>query len=209
MLLMAVFLIIAVPVQGEAAAHIGWSLADANSLRPAAFGSSQEDLVGVFSIQKNIVLASDGPGVKDEGAAESLGQRSARLGPKMLFFDFHPLSINASNGSPVTFTVNTSEPGMDPSSTWAENLSTIRLVSPSGGQSSVVRLTPTYLGDNQTAFLGKLMLPPTAEPGRWRVHSLRLVGSSGHSVLVDTDELVSRGFPSSLNVQSAGSPLWG
>ncbi|ABK15124.1 MAG: hypothetical protein H5T42_02290 [Methanothrix sp.] len=184
-------------------AHISYGTAEAQdaSLHPAIHGFRTEDMVGVFSIEKRIVLASGDP---SGGVAEGIdSQFDARLGPYLLNLTIEPRVMNASLDT-LNISLTLSEIGASPP--------LIKLVSPSGGMSAEVQLNQTSTADSTggVVYRGDIRIPADAEPGRWRISWLRACDSQGHSILLGEDELNARGFPTFIDVRSRGmSPLQG
>lgn len=183
-------------------AHISYGTAEAQdaSLHPAVHGFRTEDMVGVFSIEKKIVLASGDPA---GGVAESSDPLfDARLGPDLLNLTIAPRVLNASLDR-LNVSLALSERGTSPPA--------IKLVSPSGGMSAEAQLNQSAsVGTGTALYHGDIRIPEDAEPGRWRVSWLRAWDSQGHSILLGGDELEAMGFTTSIDVRSRGrSPLQG
>ncbi|MCX8207025.1 MAG: hypothetical protein N3G75_04240 [Methanothrix sp.] len=195
-------LVLCILVQGSLSwAHISYGIADGAgaSLHPAMYGFRTDDMVGVFSIEKKIVLAGGEP----SGAEEKAASHDARLGPDLLNLTIEPRVLNATvdalNISLTLSEIGASQPAL-------------KLVSPSGGMSAVVQLNQTAGAGNTTGALyqGDIRMPADAEPGRWRISWLRAFDAEGHSILLGEDELNAMGFPTSVDVKSRGrSPLQG
>ncbi|MDI9616515.1 MAG: hypothetical protein QFX31_04025 [Methanothrix sp.] len=184
-------------------AHISYGVAEGagTSLHPAMYGFRTDDMVGVFSIEKNIVLAGGDPSGGAEERASS--PHDARLGPDLLNLTIEPRVLNASLDT-LNISLALSEAGSSPPA--------IKLVSPSGGMSAVVQLNQTAGAGNTSGALyrGDIMMPADAEPGRWRISWLRAFDAEGHSILLGEDELNAMGFPTFIDVKSRGrSPLQG
>ncbi|MCQ8903353.1 MAG: hypothetical protein NQU42_04595 [Methanothrix sp.] len=183
-------------------AHISYGIGEGAgaSLHPAMYGFRTDDMVGVFSIEKKIVLAGGEP---SGGAEESaFSSHDARLGPDLLNLTIEPRVLNATLDT-LNVSIALSEIGASPPA--------IKLVSPSGGMSAVVQLNQTAgSGTGVPLYRGDIRIPADAEPGRWRISWLRASDSQGHTVLLDADELNSMGFPTFIDVKSRGrSPLQG
>lgn len=195
---------ICILIQGSSAwAHISYSFGEGPgaSLHPAMYGFRTDDMVGIFSIEKKIVLAGGEPSA---GAAESTSpQRDARLGPDLLNLTIEPRVLNATLGR-LNVSLTLSEIGASPPA--------MKFVSPSGGMSAEVHLNRTAGAGNTSAALyqGDIRIPEDAEPGRWRISWLRAFDAQGHSILLGEDELNAMGFPTFIDVESEGrSPLQG
>ncbi|NYT01440.1 MAG: hypothetical protein GKC10_01610 [Methanosarcinales archaeon] len=186
----------------------------------AAYGQSVENMIGVFSIEKKVILG-DNPA--DEAArnaatdplslASGAGQ-AARMGPRLLDFEFLPWSVNSTAGpQQVNFTLMTDEPLLSPTALdladdeleYAElanaqqgEVSRARFVSPSGGKSAEMLFFPR---GNGTIYSGNLTLPQDSEAGVWMLHSLTLVGASGYRVQMDADEVQATGCPAAFRVE--------
>ncbi|MDH7597238.1 MAG: hypothetical protein QHG98_05780 [Methanothrix sp.] len=188
-------------IQGSSAwAHISYGTGEGSSLHPAMYGFRTDDMVGVFSIEKRIVLAG---GETSDGAEERASYpRDARLGPDLLNLTLEPRVLNATVDA-LNISVTLSGIGASPPA--------IRLVSPSGGMSVEVQLNQTASSSTRGAiYRGDICIPEDAEPGRWRISWLRASDSQGHSILLGEDELNAMGFPTYIDVNSRGSsPLQG
>lgn len=211
----------------EVMAHIGWSygLLDLSGVRAAASGSSTDDMVGVFSIQKNIVLAGDNPAalVPESGdTSETDPLQKGRIGPQLLAFDFQPRYINSSSNQPVNFTMILDDQpegdstaimkmSLEPSGIYSgnasgNNTSSATFVSPSHGQSVSVVFTPLNAtsgsGVSGTIYQGSLNLPVNSETGIWTLQGLRIYDRLDHGILLDADEVASHGFPTEISIGS-------
>gem|GEM_PF-2851794 len=177
--------------------------------RSVTYGQSVESMVGVFSIEKKVVLGDNptGEAAGDAGSG-SIGLASgvdlARKGPKLLYFDFYPRIVN-STAEPrdVNFTLQTdgllmAPVASSPGDTDRGNLSRARFVSPSGGRSAEVVFQSS---GNSTGYEGNMTLPQDSEAGLWRLNSLTLVGASGFRVQMDADEVQAAGYPTAIRVE--------
>ncbi|HOK58763.1 MAG TPA: hypothetical protein PK659_01790 [Methanothrix sp.] len=181
-------------------AHISYGIGEGASLHPAMYGFRTDDMVGVFSIEKKIVLAGGEPsGGADDRASDT---SDARLGPDLLNLTIEPRVLNATVDA-LNVSVTLSGIGASPPA--------IRLVSPSGGMSAEVQLNQTVSsGSSGAIYQGDICISEDAEPGRWRVSWLRASDSQGHTILLGEDELNAMGFPTYIDVNSRGcSPLQG
>lgn len=184
-------------------AHISYGVAEgpSASLHPAMYGFRTDDMVGVFSIEKKIVLAGGEPSSGEEKRASY--PHDARLGPDLLNLSIEPRVLNATVDA-LNVSLTLSEIGASPP--------TIKLVSPSGGMSAELQLNQTGSTGNSIGALyqGDIRIPEDAEPGRWRISWLRASDSHGHSILLGEDELNAMGFPTFIDVKTRGrSPLQG
>jgi len=141
----------------------------------ASEGWSTDDMVGVFSIQKNIVLAGGDPVAGQTEPDDPFGSdplSSGRIGPRIVEFDFQPRCLNSSVPDSINFTLITNDSksammfaGFDPSGASPANSSGGNLsgdsasgvnapiatfVSPSHGQSAAA----VFASVNATAGAG-------------------------------------------------------
>lgn len=187
-------------------AHISYGIAEGpraseslsgSSLHPAMYGFKTEDMVGVFSIEKKVILAGGSCG-EDRDDTSELDASEALLGPRVLGLSLDPQVLNTGTEEPLNISLRLSEN--------ATSHPVIRLVSPSGGMSAEAVLNRT-LDANDTIgvnYSGSISLSEDVEPGRWRIASLIAYDSAGHKILLGEDELRAMGFPTYVDILSRG-----
>ncbi len=189
--------------------HISYGIAEGpkasefllTSLHPAMYGFKTEDMVGVFSIEKKVILAAGSCGEGGSDISEP-NASDVRLGPRVLGLSVDPQVLNTSSNEPLNLSLRLSENATIPP--------VIRLVSPSGGMSAEAVLNAelsSTLGANDTIgvnYSGSISLSDDVEPGRWRIASLIAYDSEGHKILLGEDELRAMGFPTYVEVLSRG-----
>jgi hypothetical protein len=171
----------------------------------AAYGSSVEDLVGVFSMQKTIKLGSSGC----FGSSKSATDQDPFSRPNIAFasnrvhvlagFSLEPKAINASLSSQ---SVNVNAHVIDDQGGLAggseSNLSTAWFVSPSGKQTSYATFDAenlTYGTKMDGFYSSKIIFPKNIEKGAWRLDNLTLVDEIGNRRVIRRDEMFDLGFP--------------
>lgn len=183
-----------------------------------AGGRSTDNMAGVFSIQKSIILGGNNPASELNGQEDPFSSDppiQSRIGPRLLLFDFQPRYLNSSVHQPVNFTMILDDLPKDHCSLFlnmdlaqsansSKNISSATFVSPSHGQAAAVVFTPvnatSVSGDLSTIYQGCLLLPQSSEPGQWTLEGLRIYDRRGHRMLLDADEVASYGFPTEISV---------
>lgn len=175
----------------------------ASILGAAAGGSSVEDLVGVFSIQKTIRLGSSGSCFDPaESAVDQLGPTSNALAadqaPVLMSFGLEPRVMMRLSQKSINLTAHIMDGLGGLSDGSRAGLSAAYFRSPSGKQTAKAPISPDNItgGGNQDGIYSfKVILPQNSEAGAWRLDNLTIIDSSGSSTVVGWNDLISRGFP--------------
>jgi hypothetical protein len=171
----------------------------------AAYGSSVEDLVGVFSIQKTIKIGSssecfDGAnGATDPLDLQATAPAADSQPPRLVDFSIEPKAVKS--GVSIQ-SINLSAHIIDDQSGLASsnkaNLSMAYFQSPSGKQTADAIFHP----DNLTAgskldgiYSSKIILLQNSEPGVWRLCNFTLIDGQGNRRVLSRDNLAELGFP--------------
>jgi hypothetical protein len=178
-------------------------------LNAAAYGSSSEDLIGVFSIQKTIKLGSSSQcfnGTND--ATDHLNPQNKILEddqpPGLAGFNISPNIIKKSakiRSIDLTIHVIDDQSGLKSSD--SPDLSTASFVSPSGDH----RLIATFDAKNQTSghkldgfYKSRITLPKDNETGLWLLDNITLVDERGNHRVLGRNDIVNLGFPTNFLV---------
>lgn len=169
-----------------------------------AYGSSSEDLIGAFSLQKTIRLASSSECFSSPGGSDPLSPPAARTvgaladdqPPSLAGFDFEPKTFSARPDQAVNLTAHIID---DQSGLWA---SAAYFISPSRD------LTATAFFDAGNRKSGsskdgiyavRLPLPKDAEneieAGYWQLQNLTMVDGEGNRRVLEADEVGRLGMP--------------
>lgn len=170
----------------------------------AAYGSSVEDLVGVFSIQKTIKLGSSSECFSgSDNASDSLDLSSSSLAdnqpPSLVDFNLEPKVVESSSSSQaINLTAHVIDDNSGLSSDGKANLSAAWFKSPSGQQIAAVTFQSSNLtsGSIQDGIYSTVLtLPQNSEAGAWQLVNLTLIDKQGNRRVLCRDDLVSQGFP--------------
>jgi hypothetical protein len=167
-----------------------------------AYGSSVEDLVGAFSIEKTIKLGSSsscfgGPCQVD---TDPLGQplidpMADNQAPSIAGFVMEPEVLRPDSRS-INFTLH----ALDDQSGLGG--STAYFKSPSGALAKVLfqpqDLTSGTLKDG--IYASRLVLPKDAERGAWQLDNLTLVDGEGNPSVLQREDMIRLGQPSEFMV---------
>jgi len=179
--------------------------AAATEMHAATYGKSVEDLVGVFSIQKNIQLGSSsscyagGPCIQDPQDLSSQAEISMSKDiqpPNLLGLDLEPGVVNIETSRQVNLTAHIID---DWGGISGRGLTVARFKSPSGSQTAEAVFTPKDLvsGSKEDGFFrSSVVLPKQPEGGAWRMDSLVLADDQGHQKTISGEDLARRGLPS-------------
>ncbi len=171
-----------------------------------AYGSSVEDLVGVFSMEKTIRLGSSSECFSSPQSSDPLRPPSNPLaGPMMsALADSQPPSLAGFGFEPkaaapgtLNFTAHFID---DESGLFA---SAAYFVSPSGRQEAKVLFGPRNLtsgGPRDGTYESSLLLPKNSEEGAWRLENLTLVDREGNRRVLQSREIYGLGLPTEFRV---------
>ncbi len=166
-----------------------------------AYGSSTEDLVGAFSIEKTIKLGSSSSCFESPNSMEPDPLGQSAIGPVI-----NPMADNQAP-SIAGFEI---EPGILSKGSRSINFSLHALDDQSGlGRSAAYFKSPSgalaevlFLPQNRTfgtakdgIYATRLALPEDAERGVWTVENLTLLDMDGNSRIMDREQLVGLGLP--------------
>jgi len=172
-----------------------------------AYGSSVEDLVGVFSMEKTIRLGSSSQCFSSPQSSDPLQPPAASLtnpmtsalsdsqAPSLAGFGFEPKAV-APNGT-INFTAHFID---DESGLFA---SAACFASPSGrqkarvlfGQQSLISGSP-----RDGTYRSSLHLPENSEIGTWTLENLTLVDNEGNRRVLQSREILALGLPSEFRI---------
>jgi hypothetical protein len=165
-----------------------------------AYGSSVEDLVGAFSIEKSIKLGSSNSCFGGESPcpmdSDPLGQPFIRpmddgQAPSLAGFELEPAILKPDSRA-VTFTLH----AIDDQSGLGD--STAYFISPAGTLAEVLfppssRTSGTF---KDGVYASRLVLPEDAESGAWKLENLTLRDAKGNARVLQRDDMIRLGQPS-------------
>lgn len=168
-----------------------------------AYGSSVEDLAGVFSMEKTIRLGGSSQCFSSPTERDPLQPPSGNLAstladsqaPGLAGFGFAPEA--ASPDEAINFTAHLID---DESGLFA---SAAYFVSPSGSQEAEVLFAQKNLvsGDPRDGtYRSSLLLPENSEPGTWLLENLTLVDNEGNRRVLQSSEILGMGLPTKFQV---------
>lgn len=167
-----------------------------------AYGSSTEDLVGAFSIEKTIKLGSssscfESPSPMDldplgqPAISPAINPMADNQAPSIAGFSIDPGVLDRSSRS-INFTLH----ALDDQSGLSG--STAYFKSPSGDLAKVL-----FLPSNRTSgtlkdgiYATRLILPVDAEGGAWQLENLTLIDGAGNPRVLQRDDMMRLGQPS-------------
>ncbi len=163
-----------------------------------AYGSSVEDLVGAFSIEKTIKLGSSSScfGSPCQVNSDPLGQSfinpmADNQAPSIAGFDLEP-GVLSRNSRGINFTLH----ALDDQSGIGDSTAYFR--SPSGALAKVL-----FMPQNRTAgtlkdgvYASRLILPTDAESGAWRLENLTITDGAGNPRVLQREDMMRLGQPS-------------
>lgn len=165
-----------------------------------AYGSSVEDLVGAFSIEKNIKLGSSSSCYESDSPcpmdSDPLGQPLIHpmdddQAPSIAGFELEP-GVLRSDSRAINFTLH----AIDDQSGLGG--STAYFISPSGAHAKVL-----FLPANRTSgtlkdgvYASQLILPRDAERGAWMLENLTLMDAKGNPRVLQREDMMRMGQPS-------------
>jgi hypothetical protein len=175
------------------------------SSNAAAYGSSVEDLVGAFSIQKTIKIGSSSECFDGANSApdpldpQSIAPVEDSLPPRLAAFSIEPKE--AKSGMPIqsiNLTAHIIDDQSGLSSGDKANLSIAHFQSTSGKQTADAIFHPDNLTSGSILdgiYSTKIFLPPNSEPGVWQLNNFTLVDGQGNGRVLSKDNLAILGFP--------------
>jgi hypothetical protein len=175
----------------------------ASAFNAAAYGSSVEDLVGAFSIQKTIKIGSSSQCFEGaESAADPLSSPSIALAdhqpPGLTLFGIEPKVVKSSlSVQSINLTAHIVDDQSGLSSGLKANLSNAHFVSPSGRQSADAIINPGNLTAGSKLdgiYSAKIVLPQNSEPGYWRLNNLTLIDEQGNRRVLSREDVAGLGF---------------
>jgi hypothetical protein len=172
-----------------------------------AYGSSVEDLVGVFSMEKTIRLGSSSQCFSSPESSDPLTPPSASLkspmtsalsdsqAPSLAGFGFEPKAIAPNETINFTTHLIDDESGLYASAAY--------FASPSEGQETEVLFGQLSLisgSPRDGIYRNSLPLPENAEPGTWRLENITLVDMEGNRRVLKSREILALGLPTEFRV---------
>jgi hypothetical protein len=172
-----------------------------------AYGSSVEDLVGVFSMEKTIRLGSSSQCFSSPEDSDPLRPPSSALAspmtnaladnqaPSLAGFGFEPKAVPPNKTINFTAHLIDDESGLFASAAYFS--------SPSGRQETEVLFGQQSLvsGDPRDGtYRSSLLLPENSEPGDWRLENLTLVDRDGNRRILQSHEILALGLPTEFRV---------
>jgi hypothetical protein len=165
-----------------------------------AYGSSTEDLVGIFSMEKTIKLGSSSDcfgaagGEKDPLSpvvSRSASSMADDQPPSLAGFSFRPEEIPATGPCAINFTEHVID---DQSGFFA---SAARFSSPSGSEKAQVLFTSANLSSGNSRdgiYTASLHLPDGIEKGLWQLENLTLVDKEGNRRIMQREDVLGLGL---------------
>ena len=168
-----------------------------------AYGKSVEDLVGSFSIEKTIKIASSGECFSSNGAADPLTPpQSGAVGPladdqppNVAGFAFQPQQLFAAWPQTVNLTAHL----IDDQAVWAAEA----IFSGPQGEEAAALFSFQSLtsGNAKDGYYGaQMLLPPSNETGEWHLQNLTLVDREGNRRVLVEEDLRGLGLPTVITV---------
>lgn len=166
-----------------------------------AYGSSVEDLVGAFSIEKTVKLGSSSSCFENPNRMDPdpLGQSAAgsiinpmadNQAPSIAGFSLEPTVLSRDSRA-----INLTLHALDDQSGLGSSAAYFR--SPSGALAEVL-----FLPSNRTSgtakdgvYAASLALPEDAERGAWMIENMTLMDEGGNSRIIDRGQLIEFGLP--------------
>jgi hypothetical protein len=165
-----------------------------------AYGSSTEDLVGIFSMEKTIKLGSSsdcfGAAGGEKDPLSPMVSRSASSmaddqPPSLAGFSIEPKEIPATKHYAINFTEHVID---DESGFFA---SAARFSSPTGSKKAQVLFTSANLSSGNSRdgiYTASLHLPDGIEKGLWQLENLTLVDKEGNRRIMQREDVLGLGL---------------
>jgi hypothetical protein len=165
-----------------------------------AYGSSTEDLVGIFSMEKTIKLGSSsdcfGAAGWEKDPLSPVVSRSASSmaddqPPSLAGFGIEPEEIPATRPCAINFTEHVID---DQSGFFA---SAARFSSPTGSEKAQVLFTSANLSSGNSRdgiYTASLHLPDGTEKGLWQLENLTLVDKEGNRRIMQREDVLGLGL---------------
>jgi hypothetical protein len=168
-----------------------------------AYGRSVEDLVGSFSVQKTIKLASS-DSISSQDASDPLTPPSPEAGalgddqsPSLAGFAFEPDAVPVNASGAVNFTAHF----IDDQSFWA---CAAYFSSPSESETATVLFAAQDLASGTPKdgyYSSRALLPAVNETGEWHLDNMTLVDGAGNRRVLGAEDLRRRGLPTVISVK--------
>jgi hypothetical protein len=181
-----------------------------------AYGSSSEDLIGAFSVQKTIKLASSSECFSSAGARDPLspplsppqaqvaGALADDQPPSLAGLGIEPKTVSSRSDQTINFTAHVID---DQSGLWA---SAVYFVSPSMNQTAIAFFNAgnrTSGSSKDGIYTARMQLPKDSknesETGYWQLANLTLVDGENNRRILQADEVARLGLPVRFLVFSA------
>jgi hypothetical protein len=170
-----------------------------------AYGSSSEDLIGAFSMQKTIKLAGSSecfsssdtidPLVPPQSEVAGVGALADDQPPSLAGFDFEPTTISSRSDQTVNLTVHIID---DQSGLWA---SAAYFAAPSRSQTAMALFRPearTGGSSKDGVYTAQMRLPKDGkneiETGYWELLNLTMVDGENNRRVLQADGMVRQGL---------------
>jgi len=164
-----------------------------------AYGSSSEDLVGAFSLQKTIKLASSSQCFSPQDAGDPLSPPPMRdegpladdQPPSLAGFAIGKAELLADKGIGVNLTAHIID---DQSGLWA---AAAGFASPSQNRTALVLISSQNLTSGSLKdgiYSSRMLIPGYCERGEWSLQNLTLVDREGNRRVMQGGDLVQMGF---------------
>jgi hypothetical protein len=169
----------------------------------SAYGSSVEDLVGAFSIEKTIKIGSISQDFSSSGESldplnppQSLasGPLADDQAPSLASFAFEPNLVSSNSSQPINLTLH----AIDDQAVWAAEA---RFTGPAGVES--VALFPAQnltSGSAKDGIYSAQMFLPANATGNWHLQSVILVDREGNRRILAQSDLLRLGLPTQISV---------
>lgn len=168
-------------------------------------GRSTEDLIGAFSLQKTIRLASSSECFLGEAEADPLSPPQSLESnamrddqpPGLAGFGFDPKTVSAGSDRAINFSAHFID---DQSGLWA---SAAYFHSPSGNQTAVVLFKMQDLTSGSTkngVYTSTLSISNGIERGDWQMENITLVDREGNRRVLQREDLMRDGLPTAFQV---------
>jgi len=169
-----------------------------------AYGSSSEDLIGAFSLQKTIKLASSSECFPSSKASDPLSPPQAPLAgaladdqpPGLVNFGFGPETVSSESDQAINFSAHVID---DESGMWA---SAAYFASPSRNQTAMALFRPenrTFGNSRDGVYTARMQLPEDGdgkiETGYWQLVNLTMADGENNRRILQADDMARLGLP--------------
>lgn len=174
-----------------------------------AYGSSSEDLIGAFSLQKTIKLGSSSECFSSTDATDPLsppavpqaGPLADDQPPSLANFGLEPKTVYSESPQAINFTAHVID---DESGMWA---SAAYFASPSRNQTAMALFRPenrTFGNSKDGVYTARMRLPKDGnneiEKGYWQLVNLTMADGENNHRILQADDMARQGLPDRLLV---------